>query len=124
MPAGQLASDIEIWYNRGSMLYFAYGSNTNLSVLHKYLVQHGCDPRGIRNPRRVFLDDFQIRTNYLMGGMTGATNIEPAKGKRVEGMLMEITPQSIFFSAEKKDFRTDIERPASLSVFLVDEASS
>lgn len=75
------------------MLYFGYGSNCDPNSLHRYLAQHGVDPKGIANPRRAFLDGWTIRTNYLRDGRTGAANIEPAKGKRVEGLLMDIGPE-------------------------------
>ena len=75
------------------MLYFAYGSNCNIDVFHDYLVAHDLDPTAITNPRRALLDGWQLRCNYLMSGFTGAANIAPAKGKHVEGVLMEVTPE-------------------------------
>jgi len=74
------------------MLYFAYGSNTNLPALRRYLVQHGLNFRDVSKPCRALLEGWRIRTNYLMSRMTGAANIEPTKGTRVEGLLMEMTP--------------------------------
>jgi hypothetical protein len=76
----------------GVISYCAYGSNCNLSVLHRYLIQHDVTPTGIVNLRRAHLEGHAIRTNYLMSSRYGAANIEPAKNGRVEGLLMEITP--------------------------------
>jgi hypothetical protein len=100
------------------ILYFAYGSNTNLKRLRDYLAQRGCDPRGIRSPRRAFLDDYRIRTNYLMGGMTGAANIEPAQGKRVEGLLMDITAEVHHLLRRKEGWFSHRYREASIFVHL------
>lgn len=74
------------------VLYFAYGSNTNLHLLSEYLARRGVDPVAVLNPRRAILHDYRLRTNYLMGRLTGAANIEPSQGGRVEGLLMEIAP--------------------------------
>lgn len=81
-----------MWYNGVIVLYFAFGSNCNLSALHRYLVQHGCDPKGIRNPRRAILRNYRIASNYQMTDLWGAANIEPATGKHVEGVVMGISP--------------------------------
>lgn len=84
------------------MLYFAYGSN--IGSLHRYLTQHGVDPVGIANPRRAILDNYRIRTNYLRDGQTGAANIEPAKGERVEGVLMDISHEVHHLLRRKEGF--------------------
>lgn len=73
------------------MLYWAYGSNSHLSALRNYLVRHEVSPKDISNPRRAILDDYRIRTNYLRDGRTGAANVEPALGHRVEGLLLDIS---------------------------------
>lgn len=75
--------------------YFAYGSNIHLPVLRHYLRQHGCDPSGISNPRRAFLEGYRFRTNYLTCSLWGAANIEPDAHARVEGILMQVTPEVV-----------------------------
>jgi hypothetical protein len=99
------------------VIYFTYGSNTNLPVLRRYLVQHGVDPRGIRNARRAFLDDFRIRTNYMKTGLVGgaAVNVEAAKGKRVEGLLMDISPEVHHLLRRKEGFP---HRYREISIFV------
>lgn len=76
----------------GMIAYFAYGSNTHLPSLSRYLIEHGIDPAGITNPRRAILEHYCLRTNYVMSTCVGATNIEQATHDRVEGLLMEISP--------------------------------
>lgn len=76
----------------GAISYFGYGSNTNTEALGAYLLMHGVDPQGLLNPRRALLKGWRIRTNYLMTSLAGAANIEPARDGKVEGVLMDITP--------------------------------
>ena len=75
------------------MLYFAYGSNLNLSHLDAYLDTHGVTLDTEVSGQHAFLHDYRLRTNYFAGTHgAGACNIEPAQGEWVEGVVMTITP--------------------------------
>jgi hypothetical protein len=75
------------------MRCFAYGSNSNIRHLRKWIRSHGGDPAEIRHPQHGVLRGYCLRTNYLSAGHSaGAANIEPAVGQAVEGVVMYVTP--------------------------------
>jgi len=73
--------------------YFAYGSNLNLPHLRDWLRRCKVDPAGVTNPRHAVLPSYRFRTNYLTASSMGAANIEPSRGKVVEGLLLTISPE-------------------------------
>ncbi len=75
------------------MLYFAYGSNTNLSHLAEYLDTHGVKLDTELKAEYAQLDGYRLRTNYFASSHgAGACNIELARDHQVEGVVMAITP--------------------------------
>jgi len=75
------------------MLYFAYGSNTNLDHLTDYLSTHGVTLDTEWGGRLALLHNFGLRTNYFASShRAGACNIEPDPDHHVEGVVMTITP--------------------------------
>lgn len=75
------------------MRYFAYGSNINLDHLHDCLAAHETPVETELVGEAAVLHDYKLRTNYLSAThVAGACNIEPARGDRVEGILLTITP--------------------------------
>lgn len=73
------------------MIYFAYGSNTNLEAFATFIRAHRVSSDGLQQVGRAVLDDYRLRTNYLSNThLAGACNIEPAPGRHVEGVVMRI----------------------------------
>ena len=74
------------------MLYFAFGSNLNLTHLRTVLASRGVPARHLQRPRLAVLPDHRLRTNYKSWlHHAGACNIQPAKGRVVEGIVMKVT---------------------------------
>ena len=74
------------------MLYFAYGSNLNLEHLAAYLTSRGVSWSTPKRPRLAILPDHRLRTNYFSTAhQAGACNVEPAAGRLVEGIILQIT---------------------------------
>lgn len=74
--------------------YFAYGSNINLAHLRWYLALHGLDHHDhVTEVRHAVLPNCRLRTNYMTWDGSGACNIEPCRGRAVEGLVMTISEQ-------------------------------
>ncbi len=75
------------------MIYFGYGSNTNVPHLQAYLDTHGVTLDTELRGQHALLHDYRLRSNYFASThRAGACNIEPAQGECVEGVLWTITP--------------------------------
>ena len=71
------------------MLYFSYGSFLDSETLQKHAPN-------AKYMKRVILLDFEVQFNFLSktydGGVTG---VEPATGKKAQGVLYDVPPDEI-----------------------------
>ncbi len=84
--------------------YFGYGSNMNVLYLKHYLEACGASPRGLGNQQRAILHGYRFRTNCLTESSGGAANIEPHEGSKVEGVIVEVSPEILKVLRDKEDW--------------------
>lgn len=75
---------------------FAYGSNMNLKDLRQWLEKKGYGSDGIKQAEAATLPGYRLVWNYYSTGRNGgAANIEPATGKELPGIVLQVDQETL-----------------------------